>query len=604
MKRALRFLPALALGSLSLVAARPASAQVATGYATNHYAPSERGSRWFVSESLDLRGDGRFAFGAVGDSAYRTFVHYRGGEVFRSVVRNQGTVHFGGSVVFGDRFRLGLNVPLQVFADGNSTQLNGVTFNSPSEKIAVGDARVGLDMRLFGTYGEAITGAFGAQLYLPSGSPDAYTGDGNPRVAPRFMVAGESGMFAYAGRLGMTIRGRDEAFGDARIGSDVFLSAAAGVQLLDKKLLIGPELWGSTVVSKGAAFEGPNTPVEAMLGAHWDVIENVRLGAAASTGISRGVGASVLRGLFSLEWVPGSPTPPAAKPEGDTDGDGVPDNVDACPFAAGPRSDIKEKNGCPIPDLDKDGIPDAEDACSCIPGIRTADPKTNGCPPDADGDGIPDPEDACPQEPGKRSSDPKLNGCPDQDRDKDGIMDASDACPDVPGVANPDPKLNGCPADKDGDGIPDAEDACPDEAGQKDPDPKKNGCPKAVLQGGQIRISDQVRFAFGKADIVPGPESEGVLEAVAAVLKDHPEIKKIRVEGHTDDRGNRAGNVKLSKARADSVAAWLASHGVDKSRLETKGFGPDRPLDSNGTEDGRTKNRRVEFHVADGPGKN
>lgn len=594
MKRTPLALAALVATALPVTA----SAQEATGYATNHYNPSERGSLWFANESLDLRGHGRIALGAVGDASYRSVVHYRDGEVFQSVVRNQGFIHLGGSFIFADRVRFALSLPVQVFADGRQTTLAGVTYRPPSDEVSVGDTRLAADVRLFGEYGGTLTGALGAQLFLPSGSPTAYTGDGEPRVAPRFAVAGRAGSLAYAGKLGVTIRGRDEPFANGRVGSDVFFSASAGVLLANDKILIGPELWGSTVVSKGSAFESATTPIEALLGAHWDVAEGLRVGAAGGAGVARGIGVPVARGLLSVEWVPGMPKPAAEPAAEDRDGDGVPDKDDACPYAAGPKSDDPAKNGCPVPDLDKDGIPDAVDACPCVPGVTTQDPKTNGCPPDRDHDGIADPDDACPDQPGKPSSDPKRNGCPDQDRDGDGVLDAEDACPDQAGPRTSDPKTNGCPdPDRDHDGIPNEADACPDEPGAKDPDPKKNGCPKAFLSGGQIKIIDQVRFKTASAAIQPGKESQEVLEAVLAVLTAHPEIGKVRVEGHTDNVGDAKMNKKLSEARAQSVVAWLVGKGIAKERLHAEGFGEEKPIEDNGTDAGRRTNRRVEFHV-------
>jgi outer membrane protein OmpA-like peptidoglycan-associated protein len=229
-----------------------------------------------------------------------------------------------------------------------------------------------------------------------------------------------------------------------------------------------------------------------------------------------------------------------------------------------------------------------------VPGVRTGDPKTNGCPPDRDADGVPDADDACPTVAGVKTSDPKTNGCP-PDRDADGIPDAEDACPTVPGVKTGDPKTNGCPPDRDADGIPDAEDACPDQPGARDPDPKKNGCPPAFLQGTQIKIRDPFKFRFNKTEL--DPAGDPILEAVLAFLKEHTELKKIRIEGHTDNVGGEEFNRKLSEGRAASVRKWLVAHGVDASRLTSKGLGQSQPVDNNATEEGRRNNRRVEFHT-------
>jgi outer membrane protein OmpA-like peptidoglycan-associated protein len=84
---------------------------------------------------------------------------------------------------------------------------------------------------------------------------------------------------------------------------------------------------------------------------------------------------------------------------------------------------------------------------------------------------------------------------------------------------------------------------------------------------------------------------------VAGILKDHPEVERVSIEGHTDSRGARANNLKLSEARAESVRQWLLQHGVDRKRIAAKGYGPDRPIGSNDTDKGREENRRVEFLI-------
>jgi outer membrane protein OmpA-like peptidoglycan-associated protein len=111
----------------------------------------------------------------------------------------------------------------------------------------------------------------------------------------------------------------------------------------------------------------------------------------------------------------------------------------------------------------------------------------------------------------------------------------------------------------------------------------------------QIVIKESVRFAPKKADILP--ESLSLLDQVVAILSVHPELKKLRVEGHTDDRGSPKTNQKLSEARAASVREYLLSKGIAAERLESEGFGESRPVASNKTEQGREANRRVVFTV-------
>lgn len=117
----------------------------------------------------------------------------------------------------------------------------------------------------------------------------------------------------------------------------------------------------------------------------------------------------------------------------------------------------------------------------------------------------------------------------------------------------------------------------------------------------KIRINEKIYFEFDKAVIKA--ESYGVLREVAEVMKENPYIKRILVEGHAslekDTPAARAHNMALSSKRAQAVAFYIKNQGVEEGRLESKGFGADNPLESNDTDEGREKNRRVEFTIVE-----
>ncbi|MFO0742318.1 MAG: OmpA family protein [Labilithrix sp.] len=585
----------LALGSLSLaaasLAASTASAQGATGFALDRFEPSERGSQFFTADSLDLRGDLRPALGVVMDYGYKPLVAYDpSGNERAAIVRHQLFTHVGGGVVLADRFRFAVNLPVALYQDGETTVVSDRLFRA-ADKPAFGDIRLAVDARILGEYGDPFTLAGGLRAWFPTGSKTQFTSDGSTRIAPQLMAAGDLGSITYAARLALVYRGRDDAYAGSALGSELVGNAAVGLKTLNQRLVIGPEVYATSVFTdERSFFKTRGTPAEWLFGAHYDVLPDIRTGAGVGGGLTRGYGAPQLRALLSLEYVPAYEKP-------DRDHDGIPDGEDACPDVAGLRDPDPKKNGCPPPlppsDRDHDGILDGDDACPDDPGPKTSDPKTSGCP-DRDRDGIPDRWDACLDVPGIADPDPKKKGCP-PDRDGDGVPDADDACPDVAGVKDADPRKNGCPPDRDADGIPDADDACPDIAGPRDQDPKKNGCPLVVITEKEIKILQQVKFEFDRAEILK--ESDTILDAVKVVLADHPEIKKIRVEGHTDNVGRPDYNKSLSDKRANSVMRWLTDHGIAKERLIAKGYGQEQPIDANDNETGRANNRRVAFTI-------
>ena len=176
--------------------------------------------------------------------------------------------------------------------------------------------------------------------------------------------------------------------------------------------------------------------------------------------------------------------------------------------------------------------------------------------PDPDNDGLIGDHDLCPS----RAGPVQNHGCPDEDRDKDGIVDRLDRCPDDP--ARP---------------------------GSRD------GCPLAYIKGNKIAIIEQVHFRDG-----PGHHPPRVLphlERGGGVLKAHPEIERLLVEGHTDIRANAKYNKDLSNRRSQSVMRFLIGEGIETGRLHAEGFGQTRPLADNNTEAGMAQNRRVEFTI-------
>ena len=111
------------------------------------------------------------------------------------------------------------------------------------------------------------------------------------------------------------------------------------------------------------------------------------------------------------------------------------------------------------------------------------------------------------------------------------------------------------------------------------------------LQDGKI-VTNGIRFDVSKATIKP--ESMGVINSIYDMLLEHSDIS-ISIEGHTDSDGDNELNQKLSEERAQAVLKQLVSMGIDNARLTSKGFGENKPMDTNDTPEGKANNRRVEF---------
>jgi outer membrane protein OmpA-like peptidoglycan-associated protein len=495
-------------------------------------------------------------------------------------ITTQLSTYMSAGVQVLDRLTLGATFPVAWVETGNqqvvqSTGINTNVFtNYSTTGPAVGDMR--LDARYVVWASEDGSQAFGAQLSVRvptgAGSTTNFGGDsGNLSALPMVSYEWTPPHFVtLAANLGIDIR-KSQAVNDPSgitggtrnglgVGTEVRWALGAFLPIQGDKYRVGLSVFGQTglvddSVTGPTFFTAENTPIEWNLEGRmrWPVhgLDNLYFGAGFGTLILDGYGApdvrlAVLAGsYFPLEDT--NPHSPEARARirtdihqslKDTDGDGIPDDIDACPTEPEDHKDPDPMDGCPSP-------------------------------ADRDGDGIPD----------------QYDKCPDQPEDKDGIDD-QDGCPED---------------DADQDGIPDAKDACPKEPGQPDPDPKKNGCPKFIkLEAGAVRVLQQVHFQTGSATILP--DSFPMLQEIVNLLKVNPGIKKMRIEGHTDNRGAADMNLDLSKRRAASVRSWLEIHGIDAARLESEGYGLTKPIDTNDTDAGRAANRRVEFKITEEEG--
>ena len=275
----------------------------------------------------------------------------------------------------------------------------------------------------------------------------------------------------------------------------------------------------------------------------------------------------------------------------DSDKDGVPDKEDQCPDTPQNMNIQVDAKGCPV-DSDGDGVADYLDQCPNTPAAAYGKVDEKGCPIDSDGDGVADYLDECPDTPAEANGMVDEKGCP-LDSDGDGVFDYLDKCPGTAAGAKGFVDANGCPTDKDGDGVYDFEDKCPDTPGIKE----NKGCPEIKAEVKQLfkKALNGVQFETGKSKI-KGKTSFAILDDVVKVMAENPAYK-LNIGGHTDNVGDSAKNMQLSKERAAAVRDYLISKGVEESRLASAGYGDTQPVADNKTAKGRAENRRVAFVV-------
>jgi len=161
--------------------------------------------------------------------------------------------------------------------------------------------------------------------------------------------------------------------------------------------------------------------------------------------------------------------------------------------------------------------------------------------------------------------------------------------------------------DRDGDGVLDSRDRCPDEAETRNGLADDDGCPESTaaieVVGNQIRIRNGFAITFGVGDDAVLGDSTGVIEQIAQLLGNpqYSWIRRIRLDGHTDDVGEADANLQLAQRRVRRVGAMLVARGVAADRVTYGFYGESRPIDSAATDEARARNRRVELFIIDPP---
>ena len=388
-------------------------------------------------------------------------------------------------------------------------------------------------------------GGFGLSVMVEASFPTATdlfaAGDAGVSVSPGLALDyRHDGGFVLALNAAYSIR-ESQRIEDLVLDDAIRLGLGLEVPLGVARL----SLLGEAAVEIGVGEDGlsrRHIPSEGQLGLRWRPMNGLILTAAAGVGITGGYGAGDLRALLGLGWSPGEP-------------DEAENHVLPAPTPT-PAPGRTKPNDKPQKTEPLAALTDAR-----FDAVAAAHP-------DPDGDGLVAGQDKCPKRAEDADGFEDDDGCPDPDNDRDGVPDERDRCPHKAETIN---------------GVED-DDGCPDQ-----------GKGKVAVGKKQLRIDEKIYFASGSDRIED--RSHALLNQVALVLKASWWVRKVRIEGHTDDVGDKEMNVDLSERRARQVMAYVVGRGVAEHRLEAKGFGPKHPVKSNRTRKGRAENRRVVFEI-------
>jgi outer membrane protein OmpA-like peptidoglycan-associated protein len=501
------------------------------------------------------------------------------GAVVAHQVTAQATVYLG----LFDTALAFVQLPINLMMTGHEGAQQA--FGSEGDPLGAGNLSIGARARLLGETGSGYGLALQGSVQLPTSKllndDQRFSGTHGVGVWPQLVGDYEWSHVRLVGNLGALLSTHGLTHDDTEPDAELSYGLGVNVPITSDSVNACLELLGTSDLSTAE-----RSPLELLLGAKF-YPDDWMMGVAAGPGLHGGVGSPDLRVIGAVGYI-GAHSEPA------------PVAASAC---AGQQEDMdgfQDDDGCPDPDNDNDGLLDARDACPLAQEDLDAYRDDDGCPDlDNDEDGIADAADRCPQQAEDIDTFEDDDGCPDPDNDKDGLLDERDQCRGEAEDIDAFQDADGCPdADNDADGVADALDACPSDAETVNGVDDADGCPDTVRvdrESKQLTTLEPVFFKSASAEILD--RSFNMLREIAELIKAHPELGTISVEGHTDARGTKRRNLELSKARAESVRTFLIAHGAPAERVEAHGFGSDRPIKQGSDEAALEANRRVEFRL-------
>jgi outer membrane protein OmpA-like peptidoglycan-associated protein len=402
-------------------------------------------------------------------------------------------------------------------------------------EAALGDVRLLPKFRLLNDRRDGVGLAILADARMPTHTSRFYGGSRLPALAPRILLDHRFGLSGF--RLGLDVGvllRKETEYRNVSAGSEFMAGFGMGYRFDGGQSPVELMLDVRNAIGLNQT-DAEEVSLEGLLGVAVDITPEWKLNAAGGMGLLEGFGVPTARGVLGLRWEP-SPNDP--------DHDGVksrePDKREELGEPSEEPANAAEEEPVTVDDVD-----DASREAAIRGGY-----------------------DACPELPEDFDGVEDEDGCPEGDKDGDGVLDYIDRC-DLEAET-----INGY---KDDDG-------CADE-----------GPAKIVVEEGKITILETIRFEPNSSTIDRG--SYNIMDQIALTFRKHREIERIEIGGHTDSTGPRGYNMRLSRERARSVRLYLLAHGIPPGRLSARGYGPDRPIGDNATDDGRTMNRRVEFQA-------
>jgi outer membrane protein OmpA-like peptidoglycan-associated protein len=567
--------------------------------------------------------------GGVLEYANRPLVRYEldaSGAARRSeIVDHLVTLNLSGGVALHERLRLDLAVPIY---------LGSVDANDRYQGVDLGDMRLTamVPLVLPDPRDEGLGLAAVAQLDVPTGAARDFLGSRSVGGGGKLVTGFARGAFAFSAELGVHFQPKVAL--DNVLGSDVFrggLGVSVRVHPTTSVVLEGLFDAPFQAVRQEVPRVGTQTPAELVASVRHRRPQQVNLVVGGAAGLTPGVGAPRFRLFVGAGY--GKITPP---PPEDTDGDGLRDDVDACPTEPETFNGYLDEDGCPdalaalrvratldgapIAGADvavgvAEGSPEPWGASTVdglvrgdlTPGARAAGRASWGACLVGEGEvTLASGDNALdlglrPSRPARvvyEVVDPQGRAVPDVVAS---WKTSSAGCADAQGYAlGPDGRMEhpigvGTHAVVlDAPGFRPHQEEVVLRAGDVRVIRVTLTPERAVYVNGRIQLLERVLFETDSACLQP--DSYALLEDVASLILNES-LGRVRIEGHTDSRGSEAHNLDLSARRAEAVRAYLVARGVPAAALEAVGFGESKPIAPNDTDVGRAQNRRVNFEI-------